>query len=164
MYSHLMLPIDGSVLSMGAASSGIELAKALGARATAYYGLVTPASIMVAEFGAVDAASIDRYEKQMQAEAARCFKALTEFAKQNGVEFRTLAETIYDPAAGIMAAAKKQRCDLIVIGSHGRSALKRLFLGGVAVRLLSQSLIPVLVQKDSRSIRSAGKKLLAGSK
>lgn len=164
MFKHIMVPVDGSQLSMGAASEGLALAKSIGARVTAYFGLVTPATIMAAEFGAVDAATIDQYEKQMKADAQRCFKALTKRAAQLGVELETISQSIYDPAGGIMDAARKQRCDLIVIGSHGRSALKRMFLGSVAVRLLSQSTLPVLVHKDTRATRSAGKALLESAK
>lgn len=164
MFKHIMVPIDGSQLSMGAASEGLDLAKSVGAKVTAYFGLVTPATIMATEFGAVDAASIDLYEKQMKADAQRCFKALAKRAAKLGVELETVSQTVYDPAGGIMDTARKERCDLIVIGSHGRSVLKRMFLGSVAVRLLSQSKLPVLVQKDTRATRSAGKALLESAK
>lgn len=50
-----------------------------------------------------------------------------------------------DPGTEIVQWAKKNRSDLIVMGSHGRSLLKSLFLGSVVIKVLSKSSIPVLV-------------------
>jgi nucleotide-binding universal stress UspA family protein len=48
---------------------------------------------------------------------------------------------------GIIATAKECQCDLIIIGSHGRSGLSKLMLGSVANKVVSQSPIPVLVSR-----------------
>lgn len=48
-----------------------------------------------------------------------------------------------DPAPTILKFAKAKRCDLIVMGSHGRSALKNLFLGSVASKVLGASTVPL---------------------
>lgn len=50
-----------------------------------------------------------------------------------------------DAGSKIVQFAHKGRYDLIVMGSHGRSALKSLFLGSVAIKALSNSQVPVLV-------------------
>lgn len=50
-----------------------------------------------------------------------------------------------DPGMEIVQWAKKNRSDLIVMGSHGRGLLKSLFLGSVVVKVLSNSNTPVLV-------------------
>ena len=47
------------------------------------------------------------------------------------------------PAEGILEAAAKNGCDLIVMASHGRRGLERIFLGSVLVR----STIPVLIRR-----------------
>jgi nucleotide-binding universal stress UspA family protein len=52
---------------------------------------------------------------------------------------------IGDPGTEIVQWAKKNRCDLIVMGSHGRGLLKSIFLGSVVVKVLSHSHIPSLV-------------------
>ena len=48
-------------------------------------------------------------------------------------------------AEAILAAAKKNKCDLIVMASHGRRGLKRLLLGSETQHVLTHGNIPVLV-------------------
>ena len=45
----------------------------------------------------------------------------------------------------IIAAAKKHKCDLIVMASHGRKGIKRLLLGSETQQVLTHSHVPVLV-------------------
>jgi nucleotide-binding universal stress UspA family protein len=49
------------------------------------------------------------------------------------------------PWEGILKAARARKCDAIVMGSHGRSALGGLFLGSETQRVLAHSRIPVIV-------------------
>ena len=50
-----------------------------------------------------------------------------------------------EPADAIIKAAKAERCDLIVMGTHGQGALQRLLLGSVASKVIAQTDIPVTV-------------------
>jgi nucleotide-binding universal stress UspA family protein len=61
-----------------------------------------------------------------------------------GLEHR-LAEG--DPSDEILRLAEALPCDLIVMGSHGRTGLRRLLTGSVAERVLRASTCPVLVVK-----------------
>ena len=51
------------------------------------------------------------------------------------------------PAKLIIEAAQELHCDIIVMGTHGRSALGNLVLGSVATRVIAESPVPVLVLK-----------------
>jgi nucleotide-binding universal stress UspA family protein len=51
------------------------------------------------------------------------------------------------PHTAIIDTAKKQGCDLIVMGSHGYGGFKQWVLGSETTRVLSQSKIPVLVYR-----------------
>jgi nucleotide-binding universal stress UspA family protein len=51
------------------------------------------------------------------------------------------------PATEIVAIAQKDRCDLIIMGTHGRSALGNLLMGSVAMRVIATSDVPVLSVK-----------------
>ena len=48
------------------------------------------------------------------------------------------------PAEEILRATRRARADLVVIGTHGRSGVSRLFMGSVAERVVRESRVPVL--------------------
>jgi nucleotide-binding universal stress UspA family protein len=52
------------------------------------------------------------------------------------------------PWRAILGAARAMRCDAIVMGSHGRSAIGGLVLGSETTRVLAHSRIPVLVARN----------------
>ena len=52
-----------------------------------------------------------------------------------------------DPATGILQVAQERSCDLIVMGSHGRTGLGRLFMGSVAEKVVRKAPCPVLTVK-----------------
>jgi universal stress protein A len=55
-----------------------------------------------------------------------------------------------DPAAQIVRYAREEHCDLLVVGTHGRTGIRRLVLGSVAERVVRESECPVLVVHDHR--------------
>jgi nucleotide-binding universal stress UspA family protein len=61
--------------------------------------------------------------------------------------FKTVIVKRGDPAQVIAREAKKSRAAMIVMGSHGRTGLKRLVLGSVAERTLRYARCPVLIVK-----------------
>ena len=69
--------------------------------------------------------------------------------KKAAVAARVPCKTLYVmaefPYIEIIKAAKRNRCDLIVMGSHGRRGISRLLLGSEASKVLAHSTIPVLV-------------------
>jgi universal stress protein A len=52
-----------------------------------------------------------------------------------------------DPAAEIQRVARQTQCDLIVMGSHGRTGLTRLLMGSVAEQVVRKAPCPVMVVK-----------------
>jgi nucleotide-binding universal stress UspA family protein len=53
-----------------------------------------------------------------------------------------------DPASEILRVAEEIKCDLIVLGSHGRGAIARLLMGNVAEHVVRRATCPVLVVKS----------------
>ncbi|MEO8410755.1 MAG: universal stress protein [Propionivibrio sp.] len=51
------------------------------------------------------------------------------------------------PAAGILQVAEKNKCDLIVMASHGRKGISALLLGSETQKVLAHAKIPVLVHR-----------------
>jgi nucleotide-binding universal stress UspA family protein len=59
-----------------------------------------------------------------------------------GYEEKTI---VGDPASSIAKFCTREKADLLVMGSHGRSAAKSLLLGSVAMKVLSSATIPIMI-------------------
>jgi nucleotide-binding universal stress UspA family protein len=70
---------------------------------------------------------------------------VTNAAKQAGVPCDTVQMEDVQPHEAIIATATDRGCDLIVMGSHGRSGLSAIVLGSVTNKVLIYSKTPVLV-------------------
>jgi nucleotide-binding universal stress UspA family protein len=82
-------------------------------------------------------------------EVALARKKLEDLAAQAPGILTTLVLTAGDTARDILRTAGEQHCDLIVMGTHGRSGLLRVLLGSVAEEVLRHSPYPVLTVKAS---------------
>jgi nucleotide-binding universal stress UspA family protein len=143
MFKHLLIATDGSELARIALEKGLELAKALGAKVTAV--TVTPSWAAVAPGEVAISFPVEEYIRATKENAAAILSSVAESAKRAGVECTVLHEADQFPADGILSAAKREKCDLIVMSSHGRRGLRRLFLGSQAQDVLTHSTIPVLI-------------------
>jgi len=57
-----------------------------------------------------------------------------------------------DPASEILRVAGETRCDVIIMGTHGRTGLGRLLMGSVAEQVVRRAACPVLTVKDPHEI------------
>ena len=146
MYKHILIATDGSELAGRAVAHGIALAKEVKAPVT----LVT----VTALWSALDMAHkaregqrnpLQQFEKIAAASAKSILDAAGQKAKAAGVTCKLVHVPDQHPAEGIIATAKKNGCDLIVMASHGRRAAGRLLLGSQAVEVLSHSKVPALI-------------------
>jgi nucleotide-binding universal stress UspA family protein len=146
MFKHILLPTDGSKLSDRAVERGMELAKILGARVTAFH--VIPEFRMMADESFVLPTSADlkkRYEKEAKARAEKLLQKIGSRAGTLAVDCERLVVVGDVPFEHIIDTAKKRKCDLIVMASHGRRGLSGLLLGSETSKVLTHSKIPVLV-------------------
>ncbi|HEX9788562.1 MAG TPA: universal stress protein [Candidatus Binatia bacterium] len=76
-------------------------------------------------------------------------KRIAALLKRNSamIDSRIVLLQASDPAEAISGQAKKSRVSMIVMGSHGKTGLKRLVLGSVAEKILSSVACPVLIIK-----------------
>ncbi|HZM37225.1 MAG TPA: universal stress protein [Burkholderiales bacterium] len=140
MFNHILVPTDGSKISNEAAQAAVRLAKALGAKVTAFYAAPpdTPAGFQ----------SMDEREQVTRQSARACLGVVEKAANAAGVPCETVSATSDYPADAIVAAAKKRRCDLVFMASHGRRFLRRdSLLGRETQRVLEASPVPVLVYR-----------------
>ena len=147
MFKRLLIPTDGSSLSRKAIRRAVQLAKEQKAAVTGIYvgpewqpdrygdstlsGFVSPT-----QHAAIVKKTADRYLSPVRKAAAaagvpcQCKHVLGSF-----------------PYEEIVKAAQRNRCDLIVMASHGRRGISRLLLGSETSKVLAHSKIPVLVER-----------------
>jgi nucleotide-binding universal stress UspA family protein len=89
----------------------------------------------------IDSTNVERYVVD---EANAVLEPVARFAERSGWR-HTLERRTGDPADAIVEAADAGGHDLVVMGSHGRSALGKLALGSVATRVLARCKTPVLI-------------------
>ena len=146
MYTHLLVPTDGSRYAMKGVREGLKLAKTLGARITAVY-VIPPPPAVYGETASYYAAGFTpaEYKKYMRKSAQAALEKVAHEARKAGVRCATRIVTDLQPWGGILRAARP--CDMIVMGSHGRGAIAGLILGSETQRVLARSRIPVLVAR-----------------
>jgi nucleotide-binding universal stress UspA family protein len=145
MYKRILVATDGSSLSKKAVASAIELASTCGAELLALK--VVPRYPQAYFEGSIplSAEEISRVEKQWTESAQAQLNTVEKSAKSKGVVTKSITVKSDVVSDAIIAAAKKQKADLIVMASHGRKGIKRLLLGSETQQVLTHSHIPVLV-------------------
>ena len=149
MYKHILVPTDGSKFAAKGIREAAKLAKSLGAKLTGVY-VVAPFAPQIYSEGAAylgRAVSAKDYKALTEKEAKKALSAIERAARTAGVRFAGRIAIDAQPWKGILQIARAGRCDVIVMGSHGRSALGGLMLGSETVRVLARSKIPVLVAR-----------------
>ena len=148
MFKKILLPTDGSALSAQAANKGVTFAKEIGAEVVALH-VAQPFAATVGFDGMAAAYAItdEDYEKTVAEQAEKYLQAVVDRAEPAGVKVSKVAATNFNVADGVVDAAEAHGCDLIFIGSHGRSGLSRLLLGSVTAKVLSLAKVAVLVYR-----------------
>jgi nucleotide-binding universal stress UspA family protein len=147
MFKNVLLPTDGSRVARKAIRAGVALAKELGAKVTAYYALETVQPYIYSEGVVISTAVIKDFDQRAREQGAKYLAEVEKAARAAGVRCQTLMTRPATAHQGIVAAAKKQKCDVIFMASHGRGELASLILGSVTQKVLAHSKIPVLVYR-----------------
>ena len=145
MYKKILVATDGSTLSKKAVSAAIDLAALCGAELVAVKIIPRYPQSYFEGGLALQAAEVGRVEKQWAEDGQAIVDAVQHAALAKGV--KTKAATVKSDLVSdaIIAAARKHKCDLIVMASHGRRGIKRLLLGSETQLVLTHSHVPVLV-------------------
>jgi nucleotide-binding universal stress UspA family protein len=145
MYQRILIATDGSRLSAKAAQTGQQLAELTGAQLF-FLNVVPRYPVSYFEGGAsVSAVEVGQIEKQWADKAQTLVDQLKLKAEARGLKAKALTVKSDLVAEAVIASAKKNKCDLIVMASHGRRGLKRLLLGSETSNVLTHSSVPVLV-------------------
>lgn len=146
MFKSILLATDGSAASTHAAQLAAGLARTCGARLTALYVIDPYPYLGVGEtnplgFQSYMSAAYNHAAQVHADVAALCAK------EDKGLDLRWRCAEDMHASDGILQVAKEEGCDLIVVGSHGRTGIGRMLLGSIAAKVVSQSPVPVMVAR-----------------
>jgi nucleotide-binding universal stress UspA family protein len=145
MYKHLLVATDGSKLSAKAVTHAIALAQALGATLTAFYASPDYPTPVYADGAAYMPMTRKEYAALCRKEADKVLKPISLKAGAAGLEFNSAHVIAAAPWEAILAAARRNKCDAIVMASHGRRGVSALLLGSETQKVLTHTKLPVVV-------------------
>jgi nucleotide-binding universal stress UspA family protein len=156
MYANILLSTDGSEVARQGVKHGMALAKALNAKAT----VITVTEPLPVYYGSGHASGwmpsqeeFDRFDAACKEQASKLLDEAQDMAKQIGVSAELVHVPNAHPATAIIETAKSRGCDLIVMASHGRRGLRKLFLGSQTSEVLVDGSVPVLVVHPRSEVR-----------
>ena len=147
MYRNILVPTDGSALSQKAVCSAVAFAKEVQASVIALYAMAEPRKPYYSHGARLDQMVIDQIAELSRKEAGEALDFVEKACQEAGVICTKVVVTSDIPYKAIIEAATQKGCDLIYMGSHGRTGLGGVILGSVTSKVLSQSSIPVLVYR-----------------
>jgi nucleotide-binding universal stress UspA family protein len=136
-FKKVLLPVDGSHHSDIAKRKAIGIATAMGAEIILMY-----ATAQIPDF--ITGKPLEEAQKAQAKEAESVLKPYREELQSHNVTF---IELVSSGSAGkeICKAAKKEGCDLVIMGSRGLGEFKGMLLGSVTSKVLAVCDIPVMV-------------------
>jgi nucleotide-binding universal stress UspA family protein len=147
MYKHILLPVDGSEFGMGSVPYALKLAKSIGAHITAINVTAPYETVAVGELASFLVA--DEYIKRAEANAVAVLDRVKRAALEAGVPIKTYQVEHAHPWEAIVQTAKEQGSDLILMASHGRRGIAGVLLGSETKKVLTHTMIPVLVWRGA---------------
>ncbi|MFZ6744311.1 universal stress protein [Undibacterium sp. JH2W] len=147
MYKRILLPTDGSELSHACVAAGLEFAQQLQAEVIAVYVAGNYQYPLYVDILPPNGPTEEEYQAAMQTMAETYLQPAREAAAAAGLSYRQVIQFNDSTAREIVHTAQEYACDLIFMGSHGRSGLGQFILGSVTTKVLSLCLIPVLVHR-----------------
>jgi len=146
MYKNVLVPLDGSELAECTLFHVKNLVK------DGSLGEVTLLNVVKVDFSWILAESeypqgfdINAIREPLFAKSRKYLADTESQLVSEGIKVKTASLEGSRPADTITDYAQKNGMDLIIIGTHGYTGLKKLMLGSVAFRVLHQSHVPVLL-------------------
>lgn len=144
MFKHILFATDGSTASEHASQMAINMARAHGSHLTVVY-VIDPYPYMGgAEMSLV---GFEAFMESGRKHAARAFTHINHLASIGGdpVIVKTRLVENSSVVKAILETAEEEHAKLIMLGSHGRGGIEKLFLGSVAGKVVAQSSKPVMI-------------------
>jgi nucleotide-binding universal stress UspA family protein len=142
LYSKILVPIDGSEISLKALKHGLFLGSKLGAKLVVLYVLDTPPVPFIQSEKVIDSVN-ESFEK----ESEKVFAKVDSEAQNYDINYETVLLKGHHVASLINDYANQNDIDVIVIGSRGHGKVKTAILGSVSHDVLHNTKKPVLIIK-----------------
>ena len=145
MFRNILVPTDGSALARKGVKKAVALAKKTGARVTGFHVAPSYKFNVYADYVPPDFILPKEFAERQKKVAAKHLEFVKKECKAAGVRCQTYYASSDFAADAITKAAKKYKCDLIAMASHGRSGITKLLLGSETQKVLSNTNVAVLV-------------------
>ncbi len=136
MYKRIMVPTDGSELSLSAIRGAIAFAKPIGASLVLFTAIEPYNPVVINEF---HPESVDEYNERVKAIAAERLEVATEMARAAGLKSKAISLKSVSPGEAIVQVSENEGCDCIFMASHGRKGIQALLLGSETQKVLAFS-------------------------
>ena len=147
MYSHILIPTDGTELSHQAVEKGIAFALEQKAKITLLYVQPDFSVPLGSESVMLAPETREDYAKASQEQARKILEKAAAVAAHFGVKADPITTVNNSPYEVIIETARSNNCDLIFMASHGRRGLEGLLIGSVTQKVLTHCKTPVLVYR-----------------
>jgi nucleotide-binding universal stress UspA family protein len=151
LFKHILVPTDGGKLSFEALEIAVGLARAHDAKLSVMSALPVYPPVYAGDGYVMEPLTskewnviVDKKAATIEADVAKRLRKLGLSNEEAGaIPFIGVRDN--QPWQAIVDTAKKKKCDLIVMSSHGRRGISALLLGSETTKVLTHSKIPVLV-------------------
>jgi nucleotide-binding universal stress UspA family protein len=144
MFRKILVPTDGSELSVKAIRGAVEIAKKLGAKVVGMTAIEPYSYSSMSEYRPE---SFEAFETRTETIAKERLKQVESIAKAAEVDYETTVSKSFSPYEAIIEAATELGCDAIFMASHGRRGLNAILLGSETQKVLTHSSLPVMVYR-----------------
>jgi nucleotide-binding universal stress UspA family protein len=147
MFEHILLPTDGSELSMKAVQRGMAFAKGINARVTGFYARPHLEYDYYIGLSRAMPADLESRDKRLEEASRAILDHVATEARNASVTCDCFSVVSDSPFEAIIAAARERGCDLILMASHGRRGMSAVVIGSVTQKVLTHCTTPVLVMR-----------------
>jgi nucleotide-binding universal stress UspA family protein len=154
MYRKILITTDGSAVSSKTACAGVAFAEQMQAEVLVLFVAPEYQYPIYVEIIPPSYPSEEEYRASMLRAGKEHTQDVVDSCARRAVPCEAMTVFAESAALKIVDVAENHQCDLIFMGSHGRSGWGQLLLGSVTNKVLSHAKIPVLVH---RLIKEPGK-------
>ncbi len=144
MFTHILVPLDGSLFSEQALPAAVKLALCTQSKITLLQ-VLQPPQLLVHEGGMNYAGLSDELRKLAQDEAQTYLRTHQAWINQEGCEVEFVTMDVSRVAEAVLDFVEQSDVDTIVMSTHGRGGIQRWVYGSVADKVLRHATVPVLL-------------------